>query len=123
MVALVDHKNVGNFHDAGFNGLHVVAHAGDKNHDGDVGDADNVNLILANADGFDHHDVATGGIEHSGHIGSCAGEPAERAARGHTANVNAGVGEVVLHANAVAENRTAGVRAGGIDGDDADAIP
>ena len=41
--------------------------------------------------------------------------------RRHAANEDAGVARMRLHADAVAENRTAGERAGGIDGDDAHA--
>src|SRR5215471_12254045 len=120
MVTLVDHKNVGYLHDAGFDRLHIVSHARDQNHDGDVGDADNIDFVLPHPDGFNHDDVTAGSIEHRGNVGRCTGEPAEPAARRHAANVNALVGEVVLHANTVAQNRASGVRTGGIDGDDAD---
>src|SRR5215472_15062140 len=101
MVTLVDHKNVGYLHDAGFDGLHIVSHARDQNHDGDVGNADDLDFVLPHADGFNHDDVTAVSIEYRGNVGSCASEPAERTARRHAANVNSRVGEVVLHANAV----------------------
>ena len=41
-------------------------------------------------------------------------------ARGHAANEHAGVFRVALHAHAIAEDGAAGVRTGGIDGEDAD---
>ena len=51
-----------------------------------------------------------------------ARQSAEVAARRHAADEDAGVGDVRLHADAIAENRAAGERAGGIDGDDADGL-
>ena len=50
-----------------------------------------------------------------------ARETAERAARRHAADEDVGVGSEVLHADAVAEERAVGERAGRVDGDDADA--
>src|SRR5262249_11451861 len=120
VVALVDHENIGNFHDAGLDRLHVVPHAGDEDDDGDIGDADDIDFVLADTYGFDHDDVAAGGVEHQRNVGARAGESSQRASRGHAADVNAGVGKVVLHADAVAEDGATGVGAGGIDGDDAD---
>src|SRR5206468_4911299 len=102
-VTLVDDEDVGDFHDAGFNGLDIVAHAGDEDHDGDVGQANDVDFILADADGFDQDEVASGGVQKCGDVGGGAGQPTEGAARGHAADVNARVGKVVLHADAVAE--------------------
>ena len=100
--------------------MDIVAHAGDKDHDSDVGEANDVDFILADPDRFDQDEVASGGIQKRGDVGGGAGQSTERAARGHAADVDAGVGKVVLHADAVAENRAAGVGAGGIDGDDGD---
>src|SRR6202041_3823206 len=87
-VTFINDKDVGDFHDAGLDGLHVVAHAGDENHDGDIGEAHDINLVLTHADGFDQHQVAPGGVEHGCHIRSGVGQSAERTARGHAANVN-----------------------------------
>ena len=47
---------------------------------------------------------------------------AEIAARGHGADEDAGVGVVGLHADAVAQNRAAGIGAAGVNGDDADGL-
>ena len=49
-----------------------------------------------------------------------AGKPAQRAARRHAADEDAGIAGQIEHADAVAEDGAAGERAGGIDGDDAD---
>ena len=121
MVALVDHKNVRNLHDTGLDALHIVSHPGHQNHHRDVGQADDIDLILAHADGLDHDEVAAGSVEDSGDIGGSARQAAEGTAGGHAANVNARVGEMLLHANPVTENRSPGVGTGGINGDNADA--
>ena len=42
--------------------------------------------------------------------------------RGHAADEDAGVARQVAHAHPVAQQRAAGERAGGIDGDDADGV-
>ena len=102
--------------------LHVIAHAGNQNHDGDISQANDVHLVLTDADGLDQHQVAPAGIEHRGDIGRGAGESAERAARGHAANECAGVAGVRLHADAIAKNRASGKWRGGIDGDDSDGL-
>ena len=85
----------------------------------DIGQAHDIHFVLADADGFNHDEVAARSIEHRGDVRRGARESAERAARGHAANVNAGIGKMLLHADAIAENCTASVRAGWIDRDDA----
>ena len=50
-----------------------------------------------------------------------AGQAAELPARRHAADEDVGIGGVRLHPQPIAEDRAAGERAGGIDGDDADA--
>ena len=46
--------------------------------------------------------------------------PPKRSARGHAANVNSRVGEMILHADAVAQNCAARVGTCRINGNDAD---
>jgi hypothetical protein len=118
-VGLVDDEDVGDFHDAGFEALDVVAHAGDEDDDGDVGEACNFDFILADADGFDEDHVFAAGFEDEGDVGGREGEAAEGAAGGHAAGVEAGVGDSLLKTDAVAEDGAAGEGAGGVDGDDA----
>ncbi len=104
----------------GLDGLHIVAHAGHENHDRDISQAHDIDFVLPNADGLDQDDIASGSIEHGSDISRCACQSAQRSARRHAANVNSRIGEVILHTDAVAQNRAARVRAGGIDRDDAD---
>ena len=119
-IALVDHENVGDLHDAGLDGLHIVAHARHQNDNRDIGQAHDVDFVLSNSDRLDHHQVASRGIKHGRHIRRGARQSAQRTARGHAANVDSGIGKMLLHADAVAQNRSAGVGTGGIDRDDAD---
>ena len=72
------------------------------------------------ADGLDQHDVAAGGVEHPQRLRRRPGEPAEVAARGHRADVDAAVAGVVLHPHAVTEQRPAGERRRRVDGEHAD---
>ena len=82
-----------------------------------------VDLVLAHAHRFDQHDLLAGGIQHQRRVGRGAREAAKESPRGHGANEDARIGGVPLHADAVAQHRAAGVRARGIDGDDAHRLP
>ena len=118
-VGLVHHEDVGDFHDAGFERLDVIAGTGDDGHDGDVRRPNDVHLVLSHADRFDQHDIESGGIEHERGLSRRARQSAQMPARRHAANEHAGVFRMRLHADAVAENRATGVRTGRIDADDA----
>ena len=63
-----------------------------------------------------------GGVEQQRQVAVARARPPRRAARGHGADEDAGIGVVALHADAVAQDGAAGERAGGIDGDDADGL-
>ena len=95
---------------------------GNQDDDRDVGGADDVDLVLADADGFDHDDVLAGCIEHERDIAGGAGEPAEVTTRGHAADEHALVAEVRAHPHAIAEDGAAGEGTRRIDGDDADRL-
>ena len=81
-----------------------------------------LDLGLPDADRLDQDDVAAGGVQHPQRLRRGAGQPAEVAARGHRADEHAGVGGVVLHAHAVAEQRAAGERRRRVDGQHADPL-
>ncbi len=66
-----------------------------------------VDLVLAHADGLDQHQVVAGSVEHEGRVAGGTRQPTEVAAGGQAANEDAGVGGVLLHAHAVAEQRSA----------------
>src|SRR6185503_9957661 len=87
-----------------------------------VGGPDDVDFVLADADGLDDDDVEPGGVENDRRLGRRSRQPTEMAARCHTANEDAFVLGVRLHAHAVAENRAARIGAGRIDGNDTDRL-
>src|SRR5690242_2880813 len=49
-IAFVNDEDVGNLHDAGLDRLHIVSHSGNEDYDGDICEANYVDLVLANAD-------------------------------------------------------------------------
>ena len=95
---------------------------GREQHHRRVGEPGDLDLALADADGLDEHDVAAGGVEHPQRLRRRPGQPAEVTARGHRADVDAGVGRVVLHPHPVAEQRAAGERRRRVDREHADPL-
>lgn len=86
LVGFADDEEVGNFEDAGLDGLDIVAHTGGGNdHDGLSGTHD-LNLGLSRANGLDDDGIVTGGIQCTYHVASGGGEATQVAATGHTAN-------------------------------------
>ena len=119
-IRLVHHEDVGDFHDAGFERLHLVAGARHQRHDRDIGRADDVHFILADANGFDDDDVLAGGVEHQRRVGGRARQSAEMAAGRHAPDEHARIAGVRLHPEPIAEHRAAAERAGRVDRDHAD---
>src|ERR1035437_7195594 len=94
VIGLVDDEDIGYLHDAGFDSLDIVAHAGDEHDDGDLGDGGDLDLVLADADGFDDDVIPAGGVHEAGEIGGGAGESAQGAAGGHGTDEDSRVGVV-----------------------------
>ncbi len=118
-IRFVDDEDVGDLHNAGLDRLHVVAHAGHQHHHRHLRQRRDLDFVLSHAHGFDDHEVAAGGIHQSAPDRAVArASPPVAAARRHGADEDAGVGVMLLHADAVAQNRAAGDAAGGIDRDD-----
>ncbi len=65
---------------------------------GDVGGADDVDFVLADADGFDDHEALAGGVEHQRRVAGRARQAAHVAARRHAADEHLLVLRVRLHA-------------------------
>ena len=122
-VRLVDDEDVGDFHDAGLERLDLVAGAGHQHDDGDIGGADDVNLVLPDADRFDDDDLLPRRIEHQRRVAGRARESAEMPAGRHAADEHAVIAGMGAHAYAIAKHGTAGERAGGIDGNHAHRHP
>ena len=121
-VGFVHDEDVGDFHEAGLEALDVVTHAGDEDDESDVGEAGDLDFILADADGFDEEHVFAAGFEDESDVRGGKGESAERAAGGHGAGVEAGVAGMLAQADAVAEKGAAGEGARWVDGDKANGL-
>ena len=76
---------------------------------------DDVDLGLADPDRLDQDVVLAGRVHRQRHLQRRLGETAEGAARGHRADEDAGVEEVVGETDPVAEQGAAGERARGVD--------
>src|SRR5664280_992144 len=121
-IALVDDEDVGDLHDAGLDGLHIVAHAGDQHHNRDLRHGGDLDFVLPDADGFDDDVIPAGGVHEVRQIGRSARQAAHGAAGGHGTDEDAGVGVVLLHADAIAQNGAAGDAAAGVHGEDGDCL-
>src|SRR6266849_6454935 len=102
-IRFVEDEDVSDFHQAGFHILNVVAETGYENDDHAIGEANDVNFILANADGFDEDLMLACGVEKQRDFGGGASEAPKKSACSHGANENAGVTGVALHADAIAQ--------------------
>src|ERR1019366_2048213 len=102
-VGFVDDEDVGDLHHSCFQALHLVAHAGDKDNNGYVGERRNLDFGLTGADGLDQDYLAACRLHHGAGVGGRYGETSCGSARCHAAEVDAFIGGEALHANAVAE--------------------
>ncbi len=121
-IGLVDDEDVGNLHDPGLQRLHIVSRTGHQRDNRDVGRPDDIHLVLANAHRLDDDRVLAGGVEHQRRVAGRPRQAAEVAPRRHAADEHVLVRGMGLHPQAVAEDRAAAERAGGIDGDHADRV-
>ena len=110
-VGLVHHQHVGDFQNAGFHRLNVVAHVGCVDHHAEIGDLGHLDFRLAGADGLDDDEIAAGGVHDIDDAVDALRQTAEVAARRHGANEDVGIFGVAPHPHAVAENGAAGDRA------------
>jgi hypothetical protein len=122
-VRLVDHEEIGRFHDAGLEGLDAVARFRNQDQDRAVGHAGDVELALTHSDRLHQNPVEACRVEQVGDLARGGGQPAKRAPAGHAPDVDALVEGDGLHADAVAQQGAAGEGAGGIHRDDADLMP
>ncbi len=121
-VGLVDDVHVADLQDSGLGRLDAVAHAGGEEDHRRVGLRGDLDLGLADADRLHEDHVAARRVQDADRLRGRPGESAEVAARRHGADVHAGVGGVLGHPDAVAEQRAAGERRGRVDGEDADPL-
>ncbi len=119
-VGLVDHEHVGDLQDAGLGRLDAVAHPRCQQHQRGVGQRGDVDLGLAHPHRLDEHHVEAGRVQHAQRLRGRPGQPTEMPSGGQRADVDAGVGGVLLHAHPVPEQRAAAERGRRVDGQDAD---
>src|SRR5207245_10692730 len=112
--------HVGDLEESGLVGLHAVAPPRVHDDDGRVGRPGHLDLDLPDANGLDDDPRLAGGVEDPHRLGRGEREPTEVAARRHRSDEHTFVGGVVLHADAVAEDRAAAERAARVDGEHAD---
>src|SRR5512133_3294673 len=68
-VGLVDHEDIPDFQDAGFDGLDIVSQPRYHDHTGGMGGLDDVHLVLAHTDGLDDDDLHAQCIHDQCHVG------------------------------------------------------
>ena len=84
--------------------------------------AGDLDLALPRADGLDDHHIEAGRVEQIDRIASRAGDAAQPAAARHAPNEDTRITAERLHADAVAKDRAAGERRGGVYRDDANRL-
>ena len=109
-IALVDHEDVGDLHQARFVGLHRIAPAWVDHNNGGVGFARDLDLYLSDTNGLDQDPFATNGIEQANGLGGRQRQAAKMTTRGHRANEHTGIGGVILHTHTIAQDGAAGKR-------------
>ncbi len=122
-VGLVDDEQIGHLHHPGLERLDPVARLGHQDEHGDVRHPRDVELGLPHAHGLDQDPVEPRGVEQIAHLPGGGGEPAERPPASHGADVDTLIEGDGFHPDAVAEERAAGERAGGVHGHDGHAEP
>jgi hypothetical protein len=121
-VGLVHGEDVGALEDARLDGLHLVAHARGHHHERRVGRPRDLQLVLPDAHRLDQDHAVARRVEDAHHVPRAARQAAHVTARRHGPDEHAVVGRVPRHADAVAEDGAAGVRARRIHGDHADTL-
>src|SRR5208337_2044259 len=120
-VGLVDDVEIGDFHNAGLEGLHVVTHARDQEQGCGICQASDFHFVLAYSNGFNQHHVAARRVEDRDHVVGGWRQASQLSACSHAADVNLFVARKALHADAVAKEGAARKRAGGVNRDDSHA--
>src|SRR5919108_1129384 len=121
-IRLVDAEQIRDLEDPRLDRLDVVAEPRHHHDHRRVRQPADFHFVLPDADGLHDDDVLAHRIENADAVAGRAGQSAELPARRQRADEDAGIERMVLHADAIAEDRAAGERARRIDGDDADGL-
>jgi hypothetical protein len=106
-VGLVDHHQVGQLHHAALDGLQIVAGVGQLQQQEQIGHPCHGRFALADADGFDDHDVEPRRFAQQQRLARVLGHAAERARGRRRPDEGGLVDRQALHARLVAEDRAA----------------
>lgn len=98
--------DVGDLENSRLDRLDLVAEPRRRHHHDRVRCADHVDFVLADADGFDQHQIETGGVEHVDGIQRRRRQAALRAAGRHRADEHAGIARDLAHSHPIAEDRS-----------------
>ncbi len=63
MISFINHQNIRNFKNTGFNALDIITHARNVHNQRRVGKIDDIHFTLAGANGFDDDVVIAGGVK------------------------------------------------------------
>src|SRR5450755_2563871 len=118
----VHHEHVSDLEQPRFDGLDAVAQPRHRHDDDGISDLHDFEFDLTDTDGFHEDDVASERVERPDDVTSRGSEAAGVSARCHASDEDAGVTGMALHANAIAENCAASVRARRIYRNDADRL-
>ena len=114
-IRFVHDEDIGDLHDARLERLHFVAGAGDERHDRHVGRANDIDLVLPDADRLDDDEVLPRRVEDERGVAGGAREAAEVTARRHAADEHRFVGRMRLHPQSIAKHRAAAERTRRVD--------
>jgi hypothetical protein len=123
VIGLVHDDHIGDLHHARLQRLDRVARARHQTENDRVGVVDDVDLGLADADRLDEDVVEPGCVHQQDRLEGRLGEASERAPVRHRADEHTLVEEVLREPDPVAEQRSRGERARGIDRQDRHAAP
>src|SRR5208337_3130088 len=90
-VSLVHHEHIGYLHDTGLHALYRVSKTRHQDKTGGVGDADYVDLILSDADSFNHDHVLAKGVQDLYHVPRGFGYASEKSTGSHAPDINIGI--------------------------------
>ncbi len=122
-VSLVDRDHVGEFDEALLDALQLVACARQHQREKEIGHVADRRFRLADADGFHQHDIEACGLAQQHRLAGLGSDTAERAGRRRGADEGVVFSREPRHPRLVAEDRAAGARRRGIDGQHRDLVP
>ncbi|OPZ59575.1 MAG: hypothetical protein BWY88_00713 [Synergistetes bacterium ADurb.Bin520] len=113
-ISLVDHEDIGYFHDTRLHDLDVVPHAGDQQKAYRIGNLHDIYLGLPHSHRLDEHHVLAAGVEDQGGLVGGLTQPPQRPPASHAPDEDRRIQGVALHAEPVAQDGPPREGTGGI---------